>query len=83
MSFDCVESEGLGFFGVPCPLCLLHTLFLSPLLWGSLSAEGRNLMETSHLRLSVARSPTLCIMSGSGSLYMFPSTVERWLSDDG
>lgn len=39
-----------------CPLLTLGlTLFLPPLLWGSLSSEKRDLMETSHLGQSVSK----------------------------
>lgn len=49
------------------PLAL--TLFLLPLLQGSLSHEGRNLVETSCLGLNIQRHLVLCVMSGCGSLY--------------
>lgn len=43
------------FFCCP-PSFLALTLFLPPLLCGSLSSEGRNLMETSHIELRVPRT---------------------------
>lgn len=42
------------------------TCFPPPLLQGSLIPEGRDLMETSHLRQSVPRSLTLCTLSSVG-----------------
>lgn len=39
-------------------------LFLSPLEQGSLSAKGRDLMETLHLVLSIPRPLIHCIMPG-------------------
>lgn len=43
------------FFWCP-PSFLALTLFLPPLLCGSLSSEGRHLMETSHIELRVPRT---------------------------
>lgn len=63
--------EGLVFL-VSSFLCLL--LLLPPLLWGFLSSEGRDLMETPCLELWVSRSLSL-IMSRYGSLYLFSSAV--------
>ena len=40
-----------------------------------LSSVGRDLMETSHLGLSVPRSLTLCMLSGYCSLYLFLSAA--------
>lgn len=45
---------------------------LLPLPPGSLSAESRDLMETSHLRLNVPKSVPVCTQSSCGSLYFFP-----------
>ena len=58
--FVCIDyddSEGLFLQCLPPRLAL--TLFLPTLLEGSLSPEGRDLMETSHLGLRVPRSLTL------------------------
>lgn len=43
------------------------------LLQGSLSPDRRDLMETCHIGSNVPSSPSLCIMSGCGFLYLFPS----------
>ena len=60
----------------PSPLTL--TLFLlPPLAQGSLSPEGKNLMETFYLGLSVPRSLVLSIMHGCGSLILFPSAAGK------
>jgi hypothetical protein len=50
----------------------VHSFCLLP--QGSLSPEERDLLETSYLGPSVLRPLTLCVMSGCGSLYLFPST---------
>jgi hypothetical protein len=50
---------------------------------GSLSSEGRDLMETFHLGMSVPRSLTLCVMPDSGSLHLFLSAVGGNFSEDG
>jgi hypothetical protein len=42
-----------------------------PLQQNSMSTDGRDLIETSCLGLSVPRSLTLCIMSGCRSLCLF------------
>lgn len=56
-----------------------RTLFLPPLLQGSLDPEGRDLMEeTSRLRLNVPRSLILCCES----LYLFPSNTGGNISND-
>jgi hypothetical protein len=65
----------------PSPLAL--TFFLPPLLWGSLRPKGRDLMEIVHIGLRVPRFLTLCIVSGSGSVYLFLSTAGGSISDDG
>lgn len=61
-----------GFF-LPCcpPYALTLTVFPFPLLQGSLSCEGRDLMETCHLGLSVPGTFTLFTLSNCGSLYFF------------
>ena len=41
------------------------------------------LKEKGHLGLSIPRSLTLCILSGCGSLYLFPSAAGGSFSDDG
>ena len=81
MSFAHVDLEGLVSFCLPLPLAL--TFFLPPLTWGSMSPEGQDLMKISHLGLSVPRPLTLWILSGCGSLYLFPDTAARSFSDDG
>lgn len=58
--------------GPSSPLAV--TFFLSPLLWGSLNLEGRDMMETSHLGLSLPRFLIICIMSGCES-HLFPSAA--------
>jgi hypothetical protein len=55
------------------PFSLPLTLFLPPLVQVSLSSEGQDLIETSHLGMSAPWSPTFSIMSGFRSLYLFPS----------
>ena len=51
------------------PFHLGLTFFLPPVLQDSLGWEGKDLMEISYLWLSVSRFPTLCTISGCGSLY--------------
>jgi hypothetical protein len=46
---------------------------------GFLNPEGRDLMKTFYLGQSVPRSFSLCVMSGCGSLYLFPSAAGRSL----
>ena len=48
------------------PSPLAFTFFLPPFLQGSLSPEGRDFMETSHLGLKILRSFIPCILSGCG-----------------
>ena len=72
----------------PSPLFL--TISPPPLRQSSLSPEGRGLMATSHLELSVPRSPTLCTLSSSGccfnshllqeeaSLLMVECNIDLW-----
>lgn len=52
-------------------------LFLPILLKKSLNGDRRDLMETSHIGLSVPRSHRLCTLSGWGSLYLLPSIVGK------
>ena len=59
-----VILEGLVSLIPPSPLTL--TRFLPPLVGFS---EGRDLMETSYLGLSVSWSLTFCIISGYGYLF--------------
>lgn len=66
-------------FGGSCFVGVLHPaalpLFLLPLL-GSLSSEVRDWLKTTCSGLCVPRSLNLYVMSGDGSLYLFPpSTV--------
>lgn len=63
-------SSPFSLFTCP-PIPMTLTLFLFPLLQASLSPEGRDLIESSHLGLSISRSLTLCNLSGCGSL-LFP-----------
>lgn len=44
--------------------------------------QGRDLMEASHLGLSVSRPLTLCTLSFGGPLYLFPSTSGGSFSHD-
>ena len=62
MSFDHVDFRGPCFPGIPFPL-LAPTLFPTLFLPGSLSSEGKDLIETSYLELCVSWS--LCLMSCS------------------
>lgn len=59
---------------------LVHKVFVSPFPRGSLSWEGRDLMETSHLGLSVPRSLSHSV-SGYESLHLFPSPAEGSIVD--
>ena len=56
MSFDHVDSEGLDYWYPPTPLAFI--LFLHSLLQGFLSSERRDMMETSHLGMSIPKSLT-------------------------
>lgn len=71
MSIEHADLEALFSWCLPSPLALI--LFLPPLLLGSLSPEGRDLIQTSLLGLSVLRPLTLCVLSES--LYLFPSAA--------
>ena len=62
------------------PYPLTFTLFLASLPQNSLSPKGRELMETCHLGLSVPESLILCLTSGSGSPYLFPSAARGIVS---
>lgn len=68
-------------------LAVLHSVWwlyiLPPLPQDSLSPEKRNLIVISLLRLCVTRSLTLCALSNFMSLYLFPSSVIRTISNDG
>ena len=77
-----VDLIGFAFlvFSIPSELLRL----LSPLLLlDSLNPEGRDLMKTSHLGLSVPRSLAFSIITGYGLLYLFLSVVGGRFSDDG
>lgn len=67
---------------VPSVLSGSYTL-LRPRPQGSLGPERRDLMETFYLELSIPRSLALCILSGCGSLYLFPSAARGSFSNDG
>lgn len=58
------------------------SLFLPPLLQGFLSPSRRDLMQTSHLQLSVPRSLTSCCLA-VGLCNLFPFAAEGSFSDDG
>lgn len=58
MNFAHIDLEGLVFL-ISSSLSGSYIFFLL-----SLSSEERDLAETSHLGLSVLRSPILCIVSG-------------------
>jgi hypothetical protein len=74
--FAHVYLEGLVFFLVP-PSILDPILFLPLLMQGSLSSEGRDLIETSHLGLNIPKGVSCC-----GSLYLFPFPAGGCFSDD-
>jgi hypothetical protein len=65
-----------GFFPWYLPSSLGLTVL--PILFpqGSLSPEGRDLMEASHLGMSVPRSFTFCTLSSCVSLY-FPHLMQK------
>ena len=69
------NSYSLGVFHPHSDTLLPSAVFSDPLVvyW----------MKTYHLRLGVPSSLTLCILSGSESLYLVPSTAGRSFSDDG
>lgn len=67
-------AHKMSYSWCPCPVSL--AFFLPPLLQSTLSPKGRDLIDTSHLGLSISRSLMLCTLSGCGSLYLFPSTSE-------
>ena len=62
----------------PAPLAL--TVFLSPLLQGSLNSEERKLRETSYLELSVPIALTFCIVAVFVSVYSRRRFLWWWLS---
>lgn len=70
MSFADVDLEVLVFSVSSSPSV---KLILSPLFWGSLGPNGRDLMETSHVRMSVPRSPIPYVMDLY--IYVFPSAA--------
>ena len=57
------------------------TLFLPPLLQGSLFPEGRGLVETSHSELCVLRI-LFYVMSGYGTVHLVPSAEGEHFFDD-
>lgn len=65
-SYQSCWCRGLVFWVSPI------TPLLPYLLWGSLCLGRRDLMEIPHLDLSVLRSLSLCTLSGSGPLYIWP-----------
>lgn len=74
-TFSRVDLEGLAYLVFSSSSG--STLFPLPLLAGSLSPEGRDLMEASHLGLNVVpRSITLCIISSCRPLYLSSSIKE-------
>lgn len=64
-----------------CPPSPLALTLLPPPEFPELCGEG-DLIETLHLQ-QVFQALSLCILSGSGSLYLFPSVPRRSFSDDG
>lgn len=72
--------RGLCFPSVLTPLRLLESL--SPLLQGSLSCEGTDVMVISYLGLNLPRTLNLCTLSSCNSLYLFPSTTGGIFYDD-
>lgn len=48
--------------------CLEFVCAISPVVSGVIHHEGRGLVKTSHLLLSVPKSLTLCVLSSCGSL---------------
>lgn len=77
------DVEGLVFLVSP-NLSGYYPFFLPPLPCGSLRPEVRELMEISHLWLSVQRFLTFCVMPGCRSLfvaiYLRRKLLWRWLS---
>lgn len=80
MCIDLVDSEiPLSFASfIPTGSCT----FPAPLLQGSLSPKGKDLMEIPYLWLNVPCSLILSIISGYESLYLFPSAVGESFSVD-
>lgn len=68
-------------FRGPCFLGILHLLVCR--LFYEVPPSPEDLMKMSHSSLSVPRSLPLCILSGCGSLYLFPSTAGESVSDSG
>lgn len=81
MSFAQVDLKDLIFL-VSSFLSGPHTLSPSYSV-GSLNPEGRALIQSSHLNLSVLKSLILYIMSGFGSLYLLLSAAGGSFSNDG
>lgn len=59
------------------------TIFLHHFVKGSLSPDGKVLMETSHLGLIVLRSFIHFTLSNCGFLYLFLSSAGGSFSEDG
>ena len=74
-------TERACFLVVLQPL-LAVTLFMPPLPWGFLSPQGRDLVNITNVGLSVSSSLSL-LMSGCGSLYLFPSPAGGIFFGDG
>ena len=71
-------------FKGPFLLDVLHPFWLlPPLPKGVLSSLERDLMEAFHVGESVPRLLTICILSGCGSLFLFPSGARGSFSDFG
>lgn len=67
----CISSlvSARCFQGVTHLSALALTIFLPPLLYfGNPRLEENSVIQTIHLRLSVPKSFTLCILSGCGSV---------------
>jgi hypothetical protein len=78
------KLKGPCFPGGPPPLSLtlLPLLCVCVCVWGgSLSSEGRDLMDGDIPLGAECSKVFLCVMSGCGSLYFFPSAVGGSFSD--
>jgi hypothetical protein len=80
--FICVASRRSCFLGVFYSLLIL-TISLPPLPQSFLGPQGRDLLVTSHLGLSLPRSIILFTVSGCGPLYLFLSMAGGNFSDYG
>lgn len=70
-NFEHLDLRAMFTWCPPPSVALTVLPFL--LLQGSLSPNRRDSMETCHIGSNVPSSPSLCIMSGCGFLYLFPS----------